>query len=290
MLSIKHATRQINKEQKQESVSITWQGTKPEVEAYLATLTLGNWYDGLGQFTSSRISQEAGPIWLLELFYVVTYDDNGEIANDDDEVSGPNTQTLQAHTMSMPLETAPGYLTRWNHFLVGKYWVDTQNVVHDYTTVVPAWWATATNTYMAPTDAVHYMWVKSLDSVPVPETDEDGNVKSYWCVVKDPNNNVACKPVKVGVETYDKAFYVITEVGEHRSKTKAGWATAELINTVVRSPLLGDFGVTPSGYDWKVDSIDIAYDGRRWRASRTYTRSGDALGWDPDLYAYNYTP
>lgn len=290
MLSIKHATRQISKEQKQENVSLTWQGTKAEVEAYRATLILGNWYDGLGQFTSSRISQEAGPLWLLELSYVVTYDDNGSIANNEEEVSGPNTQTLQAHTMSMPLETAPGYLTRWNHFLVGRYWVDSQGTTHNYTNTVPAWWATATDTYMSPADSGHYMWVKSLDSVPVAEYSESGVLVAYWGVVKDTTNNIVCNPVKPGVETYDKAFYVISEIGEHRNKTKAGWATSALINTVVQSPLLGDFGLTATGYNWKVDSIDVAYDGRRWKASRTYTRSGDAQGWDPQLYAYNYTP
>lgn len=286
MISIEHGTRQLDREQNQQRLSLTWIGPKDELDAYVATLTIGNWYEGMGQFTNWSISQNAGPLWELELQYVITYRDDGSIGNidDDDEASGPDTQTLQARTVSMPIETHFNYETRWNHFLAGRRYKAANGTVYDYTRIIPPWWSTATDPYIAPSiennDIYNYRWVKSLDCLPMP--DEDRN--EVWGVVKNPTTGVVCTPRKPGLETYDKTFYTITEIGEHRNKIAAGWATRALVNSIIASPLLGDFGLTPAGYNWKVDSIDVAYTGKRWRATRTYTRSGDRRGWDQDIY------
>ena len=45
-----------------------------------------------------------------------------------------------------------------------------------------------------------------------------------------------------------------------------------------------DFGLTPSGYNWKCDSAEISYNGKCWLATLTWTRSGNNKGWDPDIY------
>ena len=73
--------------------------------------------------------------------------------------------------------------------------------------------------------------------------------------------------------------------GKHSSKNQAGWVASEAINSIVTKPSLGDFGLTAKlGGNWKVDNVEVYYDGKHWVASRTYTKSGDAKGWDQELY------
>lgn len=93
----------------------------------------------------------------------------------------------------------------------------------------------------------------------------------------------ACKPQKPGVETYDKAVYTITEVSRYSSKSKAGWAVAQALNSVVSKPKKGDFSIKNKG-NWKVDSANVFYDGKKWCSRLVYTLSGDEKGWDEDIY------
>ena len=43
-----------------------------------------------------------------------------------------------------------------------------------------------------------------------------------------------------------------------------------------------DFGMTPSGYNWKCDNATVSWNGKYWLATLTWTRSGNNKGWDPD--------
>lgn len=51
------------------------------------------------------------------------------------------------------------------------------------------------------------------------------------------------------------------------------------------SPEHGDFSVTPTGCNWKVDATSVQYNGDKWIVSTTYTMSGPG-GWDAQLYTY----
>lgn len=134
--------------------------------------------------------------------------------------------------LSMPIEGHPNYKTNWNYYLIG---------LGENAQTVPAWWSTATDTFIDPTseDFKKYRWIKSLSEIP---TEKDAETNSYWQVVKSTGENVTvCKPQKPGVETYDKATYTITEISRYSSKSKAGWAASTALNTIVTAPAKGDF-------------------------------------------------
>lgn len=270
-VTIKYGSKRVDRTQKSTRTSITWQGTEAEIDAFSATLLFGSYTAGRGQLTDKNKSHAEGPIYNLDLTYTEDYDDSGNVVNSD-TLTGPYTQKLQARMISMPLETHQNYRARWNYYLIGR---------NEYSSIIPLWWSTASDTFITPSaaedsDYQNYRWVKALSEIPEPETGK------LWAIVK--YGTTVCRPTKPGVESYDKAFYVITETGEHKNKTQAGWATAILVNKIVSAPLLGDFGLTSTGYDWKVDDIDVSYNGKRWVANRTYTMSGDANGWDTELY------
>lgn len=176
--------------------------------------------------------------------------------------------------LSMPIEGHPNYKTNWNYYLIG---------LGENTKTVPAWWSTATDTFIDPTteDFKKYRWIKSLSEIP---TEKDAETNSYWQIVKSSGENAqVCKPQKPGLETYDKAVYTITEISRYSSKSKAGWAVSEALNSVVAKPKKGDFNIQNEG-DWKVDSASIYHDGKKWCSKLVYTLSGDAKGWDKMIY------
>lgn len=271
-ISIKHGSRTKRADARREETTVVWQGTFEEIAAFDATLQIGDFAQGLGYLTNKSLSQGEGVVWALQLDYALGLT-GGNLAADD----GPVEQKLSVKPISVPIEAHPNYKTCWNHFLVGKCIYEGTN----YADTVPSWYTTATDPYLDPQgDGQHYKWVKSLAEAPVATRTEQ------WSIVK--SGQTVCKPIKPGTTTFDFAHYVITETGYHSTKNKAGWAANKLINTIVKSPLQGDFGLTPAGFNWKVDDIQIEYDGEQWVAARTYTRSGDNQGWDRDLYTYNY--
>ena len=138
----------------------------------------------------------------------------------------------------MPIEGHPNYKTNWNYYLIG---------LGENAQTVPAWWSTATDTFIDPTseDFKKYRWIKSLSEIP---TEKDAETNSYWQIVKG-----------------------------------SGWAVSEALNSVVAKPKKGDFNIQNEG-DWKVDSASIYHDGKKWCSKLVYTLSGDAKGWDKMIY------
>ena len=122
--------------------------------------------------------------------------------------------------------------------------------------------------------------IETKDTIIDPVTGK--SVTGLWGVCH--TGDVWCVPTKAA-DTYDWTVYTITETGKHSSKNQAGWVASEAINSIVTKPSLGDFGLTAKlGGNWKVDNVEVYYDGKHWVASRTYTKSGDAQGWDQELY------
>ena len=70
------------------------------------------------------------------------------------------------------------------------------------------------------------------------------------------------------------------DTAKFRSAKQAGQMVANALNRI-GSPN-NNFGI--SGGNWKCDDATVSWDGKRWLATLTWTRSGDESGWDTDLY------
>ncbi|MPN24446.1 hypothetical protein SDC9_171845 [bioreactor metagenome] len=89
------------------------------------------------------------------------------------------------------------------------------------------------------------------------------------------------EPTKPGVEGYDLATYQVTESVKQPNATRCGSYVAGRLNKIIRPN--ETFGLAEG--NWKCDSASIQWDGKYWKATLTYTKSGDSAGWDKDLYA-----
>ena len=88
------------------------------------------------------------------------------------------------------------------------------------------------------------------------------------------------EPKKPGRNTYDLATYSVTETAKFTSPEAAGRMVANKLNRIGKPD--EDFGIT--GGDWKCDDATVSYHDRAWFATLTWTRSGDADGWDKEIY------
>ena len=119
---------------------------------------------------------------------------------------------------------------------------------------------------MSSQDSQKYRWVKSLPEAPV---DKNG----FWHDLK--------APIKPGQDSYEISTYSITETAKFRSARSAGRMVAGKLNQIGKPD--EDFGLTPSGYNWKCDNATVSWNGKYWLATLTWTRSGNNKGWDTDL-------
>ena len=254
--------------------SITYTGPEAELKAFAASLRIGGTLEGLnGAISNIDISQGSGPFWNCVVKGTLNFDDDGNQSNPDN-ATGPNSQRLHGTMKSSPVENHPNDRTNWNHYLIG---------LGNASQTVPSWWNTKTTTWLDPqkTDEKNYRWVKSIGDIPRQGENVNGTTE-YWRVCSV--NNVQCVP-RVAMSSYDWVVYTITETGKHTSKNRAGWVAAEALNSIVSRPSLGDFGLTSKlGGDWKVDDVEVHYDGQYWVASRTYTKSANANGWNQYFY------
>lgn len=257
-LTVLYQTRESNQTDSGKSYSISYYGTQPEIDEFISSLKIGTYsqqYDGY--LSSITKSQYGGIFWQVDLEYSLQYGD-GSFSTVSDTIVGKKSATLSVRNLQLPLERLPNYLTSWNHYLI--------SCSPDY--IVPAW-AIETKTVIVPeSDRENFRWIKSISELPL-EKAENGN---YWQIVVQPS--------KSGVEYYDYAVFVVTESAKYKSASDAGSAIEKNINKII-SPE-NDFGL--SGGDWKCDESNISYDGKYWIASTTYTKSGDSLGWDKDIY------
>lgn len=258
---IQYQSNEETRGQDRQTTSITYYGPEQELKAFAASLKIGSTLTGIsGAISSIRVAQDEGDIWICEIGAEINYDDDGN-PSDPTTATGPNSQRLSGSRLSLALEDHPKYHASWNHRLAAKI-----SAVADSSP--PDWYLGATDTIVPEDDAGKYRWLGLREETP------DG-----WYVICD------IDPRFKGVTGFDWSTYTITETGKHGSKNKAGWVTAEALNSIVAEPELGDFGLTAKlGGDWKVDDVDVYYDGKYWIANRTYTMSGDANGWNKVLY------
>ena len=261
-LKILYQSKEKSRTQNEYKNKITYYGTENEVDAYIATLEIGVTQND-GTLTAWRKSNTGGDIYQVETEYTTSFD-TGFFSNVSQTVVGQKSATLSVRNIQMPLEHLDNYRANWNYYLIGR--AEDQDAVID----TPEWWETAENIQIPIADRKDYRWVKSPGEIPS-DPDADG---LYWFIVE--------QPLKPGVQYYDWACFVITESQRFKSATAAGNAINKSINTIT-SPT-NTFGLSGGGYNFKLDQVSVQWDGKSWIANSVYTRSGDNLGWDEDIY------
>lgn len=253
-INLKYQAEQFERNTGGKSTVQAWTGTKAEIEELAAELEPGNPGE-YGTLDSVRIYQDGGNIWACERRY--TTDQDGDYTNKPNVFYGRKSAQLHGAMLSMPLESHKNYLTQWNYYLAAAPDVS----------AVPAWWDTAKDTVLTNAEAQRYRWIKSPSECP---TDQRGN----WRPIKNPKYP--------GVNSYDVATYTVTETAKYKSAKAAGQSIGRKLNQIGKPD--EDFGMTPSGYNWKCDDATVSYNGGDWFATVTWTRSGDDKGWNTDLY------
>lgn len=253
-----HQGRTYDRDENGKTSTETVTGTLSEMLAYQEALDFDNVSGGL-HITNSRVSQVAGSEWKCEIFYA---DENsGGSVVPPSSAYGKKSATLSAGSIRMPLEHHKNYLANWNYYLA-------QGLRAGQSVETPEWWMTATSIILDKQTAQQYKWVKSASELPG-DPDRFGRT---WQVIRNPE--------KPGVEGYDLSTYQVTESVKQPNATQCGYYIVGRLNKIV-SPN-ETFGLT--GGDWKCDSASVQWDGCHWKATLTYTKSGDDAGWDPDLY------
>lgn len=233
------------------SSSMTMTGTKEDIELLYNSLLPGMFTEN-GKVAAVRMFQESPQIWACEIRY--GSDSEG---NDNDEPNttyGKKSASLTGSMLSLPIESHPKYRVCWNHYLVAAPGMQS----------TPSWWASARKSQIAEND--RYAWVKDLASAP---QDKSG---APWRSLED--------PVKPGVDTFDVAVYSITETVKCRSCNAAGALVANILNKI--GAPTNRMGII--GGNWKCDNASVSWSGKAWLATLTWTRSGNAAGWDMDIY------
>lgn len=261
-----YQSREKGKNSNEETYKVTWYGKETEVDALIATLTIGS-SEAEGCYLASwNKSQYGADLWQIELVYTQSFE-WGQYSNVPPTVVGKKSSQLSAKNLQLPLENLDNYLWNWNHYLIQKAQTkdDTQT---------PSWWGTLGKDgdgfleEIPASDADDYKWIHSLSEKPDGK-DEDGN---YWYVIE--------MPTKPGVDYYDWAIFVVTESAKYRSASAAGNAIDKSINTI--TPPNNTFGLNWG--DWKLSEANVSWDGKAWIATCVYEHSGDQNGWDADIY------
>ena len=251
---IKHQSRVKSQSGEGRTTTIVYQGTHAEM-LELQAAHLINEAEEEGRLRNSRVYQESPLIWCCELQY--ESDNQGESSRAPETAYGKKSAQLKGSMLSMPLENHKDYRTCWNHYLAAAPGI----------TSVPSWWGSAKKAELGDSDAQNYRWVKSPGECP-------GDKKGMWRTIK--------APTLPGVESYDMATYSITESARFRTARAAGKMVAGKLNQIGKPE--EDFGLTPSGYNWKCDDASVSWNGKHWLATMTWTRSGDDQGWNTKLY------
>ena len=256
-ITVKFNSRQTERNENEIVTTVCWTGSQDEILEFSQAERPGT-STANGDLKSSRVYQEGPTIWVCEKKYVTDLD--GEPRDRPNSEYGKKSAQLSGSMLSLPIEGLAKYRKKWNYYLMAAPGV----------TAVPSWWDTATaqTTELTGNDAQKYAWVKSLSEAPV---DKNGR----WHALKN--------PTKLGQESYELPTYSITETAKFRSARSAGRMVAGKLNQIGKPD--EDFGMTPSGYNWKCDNATVSWNGKYWLATLTWTRSGNNKGWDRDLYS-----
>lgn len=258
MQTSNHQGRVFERNENGTSTTETVTGTLAEMQAYLDALVFDSTSGGK-HIVSGKVSQVAGTEWKCEVVYAD--ESNGGMVTPPSSAYGKKSAALSAGVMRMPLESHEKYLANWNYYLA-------QGIRAGAYVEIPNWWSTAKTIILDATLSQKYKWVKSPSELPV----GPDKIGRRWQIIKD--------PMKPGVEGYDIATYQITESVKQPSATRCGAYVAGRLNKIVDPN--ETFG--PYEGDWKCDSASIQWDGKHWKATLTYTLSGDSAGWDIDFY------
>lgn len=233
----------------------TFYGTYDECLAKSQSLIIGTFIENKGYFTGFSITPKEANLYSIQLQYTISYK-GSNFSNTDETLVGKKSAQLSVRNIQMPLQSLDNYLAKWNHYLIGLGDVP-----------VPSWWETAKNILIDISDRKNYMWIKSIGEIPL-QPNQQGK---YWKILK--------QPTKAGVQYYDWACFVVTQLSRYRSSSAAGNAVNKTINTI--SSPDNTFGLSGQ---WKHDEANISYDGNDWICTSVYTLAGDYKGWDKDIY------
>jgi hypothetical protein len=214
------------------------------------------WYSFIPAYNATKTDPEIGTVYFASwskrneeedddfVFLDLVYTDNparsGFINKEDnDDVYLPKPSTFEK-----PLESATGYLTKWNHEL---YVISTSA-----TGGTPVWWAGATDKSDA--DGSTYMW----------SSDNPGD---NWVKLED--------KTKPGIESWLAPAFAV----EYQFWNATKSSVEAILKTVGTQVTPGEtFGYTG---DWLVTGVSIDEDGTRYKGVVEYTHADD---WDTDLY------
>ena len=88
-----------------------------------------------------------------------------------------------------------------------------------------------------------------------------------------------------GVAEFFKLHLFLRQIVGEIVRQPAGSRRFMIANTANKIGIPAeDFGLTPSGYNWKCDNVSVSYNGRAWFATLTWTRSGNNRGWNMKPY------
>lgn len=238
----------------------TFYGTKSEMDELLDSLEMDVLTDN-GYRRRGTVTQSAGAIYECAVEYSSTANDSNIVGPSDefDKV----TCALDTGIMSVPLETLENYLTNWNYYLITCSTTNEDEV--------PDFWETAKTTIIADPYKDTYKWVKNISDIP---TEINAKTGVAWEIVKE--------PTKPGVEAVDRITAVVTETCYFRTDKQAATFVGGRLNKIKAAYPSDTFGISEG--NWKCDRATVAWNGKKWVATLTYTHSGDAKGWDTDLY------
>ena len=251
---LKHLGRR--KEWTRDGVSVvyTYEGAESEIDTLIASHDIGE-ADADGTLATIAKSQVGGDLWSAEFRYEIAGAGGGS-ATPPSNAWGSKSATLRGSMLSVPLQNHPRYKAKWDHYLAAAPGVSAS---------IPAWWETATSVLLSGTAEKKYRWISDL-------ADRPTTGGAQWQILKT--------PTKPGTSSYEVATYSITETAKYKTASAAGSAVAGKLNKI--GAPAETFGIT--GGNWKCDDASVQYDGKRWLATTTWTRSGDNRGWDAELY------
>lgn len=232
----------------------TLYGLQEEIDAYIATLNFGTYYTDKGFLTQFRKFQDTGLFWNVEITYTTTTETTDDTS---EQLIGKQSCQLSVRNIQLPLQKHPNYKANWNHYFFMKAG-----------TALPAFWSTTTSPELTEVQSQYYSWGDSPADVPASANGERWYLAKY--------------PTMQGVECYDWALYVVTQTAQYRSATSAGNAIQKRINKITAPS--EDFGIDEG--NWKLDEVQVSYNGQDWIAQMVFTKSGDSSGWDTRLYSH----
>lgn len=256
-VKLKYQGQQYSRTKNQKSIKYTYYGTQNQIDQFMNSLKFGSRDDEKGGYlTQIHKTQMQGIFFQVELTYTISYQNSS--GDDSQTVVGVKSASLSVRNIQMPLQHHKNYRKNWNYYL---YAVQGESL--------PVWWSTFDNEDdLTESEQKQYMWVK--DPSEVPEKSVNGKA---WKKLKN--------PIKMGVQYYDLACFVVSESAKYNSASSAGNAIEKNINSIKKPS--NDFGL--SGGNWKCSSCSVQFDGKFWIVTSEYTKSGDDKGWDTDLYS-----